>query len=460
MDFLKLVYGGSTGAGFKGPAVDSVELEKLQNRLEEADKWLRQGIDEGNDGFGWLKLPYQQTEHVFEFGNWLGNFEHVVQIGIGGSALGNLMLRNALVHPYYNEIPLQKRKRPAFYVADNVDPHGSKSILDVVDISRTALIVVSKSGSTAETMANFLYFFHQLELAVGASMAPDHVLVITDESRGSLRAFAKDTGCRSLTIPSGVGGRYSVLSAVGLVSAVAMGIDIENLLEGAGEVDKKLNSRKVILDNPAWILSALHYLHYRKGRNIDVLMPYSDRLEDFVEWYAQLCAESLGKQGQGFTPVRALGSIDQHSQVQLYTEGPDDKLFTIIEVKRTDNPISIPGVNQPSLKELSYLYEKEMGQMLSYEAMATAAAIYRSGKPVLWIEVEEISPRTLGGMIFFFEYVVALTGRLLEIDPFDQPGVEQGKRYTYGFMGRKGYSEHRREAEDLFHMMNRKSIEL
>lgn len=459
MDLFKLVYGGATGSGLQGTSTELQELKEFESSLEEAYTWLKNGVVAQNEGFGWLELPYQERAPLMKYGNWLKNFDYVVQIGIGGSALGNLMLMNALAHQYNNEIPSRKRKGPAFYVADNVDPCGNRSILDVVDLSRTALVVVSKSGSTAETMANFLYFYNKLKGEVDREHVSEHILVITDETRGSLRAFAVETGCRSLTIPSGVGGRYSVLSAVGLVSAVAMGIDIDGLLDGAGQICKKLNSLKGIYENPAWLLAALHYFHYRRGRNIDVIMPYSDKLEDFGEWYVQLCAESLGKQSMGFTPMRALGSIDQHSQVQLYTEGPDDKLFTIIDITRKED-LTIPESDVSSLKGLSYLYNKQMGQMLSFEAMSTAVTILQSGKPVVWIQIGELSARTLGALIFFFEYVIAITGRLLGVNPFNQPGVEQGKNYTYGFMGRKGYDEYRKQGESLFQILQQNFIEV
>lgn len=456
---FQLSFGGAIGSGSGGRDVSLSDLHDLEPLLRNAEEWLREGASRGKEGFGWVDLPYQDIDRIVECGNWLGQFDHIVQIGIGGSALGNLMLKNALLHPYYNEISREKRKGPTFHVSDNVDPVGNLSILDVTDLSRTAIVVVSKSGSTAETMANFLFFYDRLEKELGASLASEHVLVITDEKKGNLRAFAEETGCRNLTIPSGVGGRYSVLSAVGLASASATGIDIGELLSGASAMDEKLHSDKGCLTNPAWVLAALHYLHSTKGRNMDVLMPYSDRLEDFVEWYAQLCAESLGKEGKGYTPLRALGAIDQHSQVQLYTQGPDDKLFTILDV--ADSPeLVIPEVPRSSLDALSYLHGKNMAEMLSYEARATASAILRSGKPVLWVQMKDISPKTLGALIYLFEYVVALTGYLLDINPFDQPGVEQGKHYTYGFMGREGFEENKQQAEELFQIISKNSVSM
>lgn len=456
MAILKLLYGGALGSSFGGEPVLYSDLDKIHPRLEAAEKWLRTGVGNGKNGFGWLNLPYQNLDRIEEYGKWLGTFDHIVQIGIGGSSLGNLMLVNALCHPYHNEKTHDHRNSPSFHVADNVDPIGNLAIMDVIDLSRTALVVVSKSGSTAETMANFLYFYNKLELTVGPLSAPGHVMVITDEKEGNLKSFADETKCRKLAVPTDVGGRYSVLSTVGLVSSYALGIDIKGLLDGAAEIDRSIRSVRQMSSNPAWLIAALHYLHYSHGRNIDVLMPYSDRLESFSEWYAQLCAESLAKDGKGFTPVRALGCIDQHSQVQLYTDGPDDKLFTILNVEKSQD-FEIPDAGKKSLAGLSYLEGKDMSKMLSYEAKSTAASIFKAGKPVLWLQIPDISPHTIGGLVFLFEYVTALTGFLMGVNPFDQPGVEQGKRYTYGLMGRDGFGEHLDEAKNLFSVLEKRS---
>jgi glucose-6-phosphate isomerase len=187
-------------------------------------------------------------------------------------------------------------------------------------------------------------------------------------------------------------------------------------------------------------------------------MPYSNRLETFSEWFAQLWAESVGKDGVGTTPIRALGAIDQHSQVQLYTAGPDDKLYTIINVSNRERDVSLPKVSDESLSCLAYLSGQRLGGMLDYEAASTASALSKSGRPVVWIELGKLDEKTLGGLIFFFEYMTAIAGRLMRINPFDQPGVEQGKRYTYGMMGREAYKADAEEATELFKRVREKTI--
>ena len=197
-------------------------------------------------------------------------------------------------------------------------------------------------------------------------------------------------------------------------------------------------------------LAALHMMHADERRPMSVLMPYSSKMAYFAEWYAQLWAESLGKQGLGTTPVRALGSIDQHSQVQLYTEGPDDKFFTLISLKDHGPEAVVPHIDHEALKPLEYLNGQGIGAMLNLEAKSTAAAIVKSGHPLMWIELEKLDEETVGALVFFYEYLTALTGRMMGINPFDQPGVEQGKKYTYGLMGRAGYEKDAEEVGEWF----------
>jgi glucose-6-phosphate isomerase len=449
MNIVEISYGGILpGTTWEDDGKPPGVFGELETPLGNVQANLEKGAQEQRDGFGWVLLPEENPDAVIETAKRLKDYDAVVQIGIGGSALGNLMLQNALVHPYYNELSRQERGGPRFYVADNADPEGTAAIWDMIDPERTAFVVVSKSGTTAETMANFLWFWDRLREKAGCGAAKQ-VTVVTDPEKGILRAFAKETGCHALPIPPGVGGRYSVLSAVGLLSAKCQGIDVQDLLEGASVMRNRILTEEHLSTNPAWILAACGLTHMKTGRNMIVLMPYADSLRDFTEWFAQLWAESLGKNGQGSTPVRALGAIDQHSQVQLYTSGPDDKLFLLMSVDER-SPMFLPECHESSLEPLSYLSDKTMGGMLNSEALATTASLIKAKRPVLWMRVPKLDAYRLGGLIYLFEYATALTGGLMGINPFDQPGVEQGKRYTYGLMGEKGFEEDAREAEAYF----------
>jgi len=449
MDILELSYGGAFSPR-QEPGGEEMEqrVTGLEGLLKKAQANLEMGAKAKRDGFGWIGLLEEEPVKVMEAAARLKKYDALVQIGIGGSALGNLMLQNALVHPYYNELTREERGGPRFYVADNVDPDGTSAIWEMIDPARTAFVVVSKSGTTAETMANFLLFWNWLRLEL-KDAAADHVTVVTDPERGVLRAFAEERGCSSLVIPPGVGGRYSVLSSVGLLSAACQGIDVEALLSGASLMRKRILASENLEKNPAWLLAALGVAHAESGRNMLVLMPYADNLKDFTEWFAQLWAESLGKQGKGSTPVRALGAIDQHSQVQLYTSGPDDKFYLLASVDERKE-LALPDCEESALKPLAYLAGKDMGEMLNAEARATAASLIKAGRPVLWLRIPRIDAFRVGGLIYLFEYATALAGEIMDINPFDQPGVEQGKRYTYGLMGREGFEKDAKEAVEFF----------
>ncbi|MDR1483094.1 MAG: glucose-6-phosphate isomerase [Synergistaceae bacterium] len=452
---ISFSFGFASGSG-RGSGEFEKRMDEFEKPLAEAAEWIEKNSSSGEPGFGWFNLPSADISSVIETANWLREYDAIIDVGIGGSALGNLMLHQALLPMYYNELPRNGRG-PRFYLADNPDPEKAAAIWERVSGSRVALIGVSKSGATAETMSQFLWFRSRISSKAGGDVDKD-ILVITDPKGGVFRAFAEATGCRSLEIPPSVGGRYSVLSPCGLVTASALGIDVRELLDGAASMRRFLSEQRGARGNPALYLAAVNRFHEINGRPMAVLMPYSNRLETFAEWFAQLWGESVGKDGLGTTPVRALGAVDQHSQVQLYTAGPDDKLYTIINVADRGSEIDLPTVTDESLSSLSYLSGQRLGTMLGYEARSTAAALVKSGRPVVWIGLNRVDPRTVGALVLFYEYVTAITGRLMNINPFDQPGVEQGKRYTYGMMGRDSYADDAREAERHFADITRVNI--
>ncbi len=442
MEKLSISFNFGGALGLNGPSFEDFKKESRKSCAEAAD-WLK-STSSDTEGHGWMDLPEIDTAEIKKTAEWLRCYDSVIHTGIGGSALGNLMLNQALLAGD----PECGNRKPKFFLADNPDPTKVRTIWEEAKGGSVALIGVSKSGATAETMSQFLWFRNEMIKLKGN--VDEDILVVTDPEKGLFRSFAQSTGCRVMDLPPSVGGRYSVLSAAGLTSAAAVGIDIDFLLYGAGKMKKILLETNSIDDNPAWLESSLHCLHEKMGRPMSVIMPYSGRLAFFAEWFAQLWGESLGKEGMGTTPVRALGAVDQHSQVQLYTEGPDDKFFSIINVKDHGDKIFVPPVDSDALRPLSYLDNAEIGNMLGLEAMSTAAALVKKGRPLLWIEIEKLDCVTLGALIFYYEYMTAMTGKMMGIDPFDQPGVEQGKKYTYGLMGRKGFEKDAAEAQEWF----------
>lgn len=373
--------------------------------------------------------------------------ENLVVLGIGGSALGNIALQTALNSPTYNLLPPAKRRGPRLFVLDNVDPVQIGALLDLLgpSLRRTVFNVISKSGETAETAAQFLIAHDLLEKKLGRKGLRQRMLITTDPQGGTLRQFADQGGFDTLPVPAGVGGRFSVLSAVGLFSAGLCGINLKKLMAGAAEMDRRAAETDV-RKNPAAMLALLLNAFYVRGKRLHVMMPYSYQLKDMADWYRQLWAESLGKQKDregrptivGATPIKALGATDQHSQVQLYREGPNDKVFIFLEVERFTRDVRIPrGGNMP--ESMAYLQGATLGELLNAEKRATEFALVASQRPCLTIRFPKIDEPCVGQFIMLWEAATTIMGGLLNIDPYDQPAVELGKQMTFGLMGKLGY---------------------
>lgn len=378
--------------------------------------------------------------------------ENLVVLGIGGSALGNIALQTALNPPLHNLLPRSKRRGPRLFVTDNVDPVQFADLLGLLgaELKRTVFNVISKSGETAETAAQFLIIRDLLTRKLGAKALGRQLVVTTDPERGTLRELADREGWFTLPVPEGVGGRFSVLSAVGLFSAGMCGVGIDKLLAGAAAMGARVGG-KVVRRNPAAILALLLHAFYMRGKRLHVLFPYSDQLKDLADWYRQLWAESLGKHtdldGQpvviGPTPIKALGVTDQHSQVQLYREGPNDKVFIFLEVEKFARDVRVPrGKGTP--ESLKYLEGTSLGRLLKAEKRATEAALMASRRPSLTIRFPKVSEETVGQFIMLWEAATSVMGGLLNINAYDQPAVQTGKDYTYALMGKPGYEKQAR----------------
>lgn len=428
------------------------ELKAVASKVEAA--W--HAVEKAPPGFRGLPYDTKLAEEVKSLaGEIAGRCENFVVVGIGGSALGNIALHSALNHPFYNELARPPRRGPRLYVPDNVDPDRINGLLDVLDLERTVFNVITKSGGTAETMAEFLVFREALIRRVGEKRAVEQIVITTDPEKGELREIVRRYRFRSLPIPPDVGGRWSVLSAVGLLSAAVTGIDIYKLLEGAAEMDQACKRSGRLWENPALTGAALHYLMDKaKGKNMQVMMPYSHALRDVADWFRQLWAESLGKRldrsGKvvhcGQTPLRAVGATDQHSVMQLYIEGPFDKVVTFLTVDEFATRCDIPhGFEE--FESVRYLGGHTLGELLNAEARATELALTQSGKPNCAIRLRRVEERAVGALLYLLEMQTAYAGELYQVNAFDQPGVELGKINTYALMGRKGFEARRREVE-------------
>ena len=381
-----------------------------------------------------------------------GRYRDVVILGIGGSALGPVALRNALRPPFWNALGDDGREgSPRLHVLDNVDPVTIGAVLERLRLAESLFLVISKSGGTAETMSQYLIVRDRLAKA-GLPLA-QHLVFVTDPEKGALRPIARAEGIPALDVPSNVGGRFSVLSPVGMLPAALIGIDVEAILAGAGDMARRCEGDD-LATNPAGAYAVLQWLADTKGnKRVHVLMPYADPLKDVAAWFVQLWAESLGKRHPsgahvGPTPLPALGATDQHAQVQLFMEGPVDKTVTVVAVRTPPDDITIPGAHA-DVPDLSYLGGHSLWELLNAERRATTGALAARGRPSMTIELERIDPWHLGGLMMLLEIATAYAGALYGVNAFDQPGVELGKRYTYGIMGRPGFAEARREYEAL-----------
>jgi glucose-6-phosphate isomerase len=415
------------------------EFEEYKFIVEEIHEKIQK---EREKSFFFTQLPYQDTSEIKKIAKHVReNFDYFVVIGIGGSALGNQMLQEAINGFNYNNFEF-----PKFYILDNVDPEKFGNILDLIDVRKTMFNVITKSGSTVETMANFAIIYTTLKELLGEDYK-NHFIFTTDPEKGFLRKFGNQEGIKMLDIPPQVGGRFSVLTAVGLLSAAVCNIDIDILLEGAKNTDNICSKTSDILENPAYLIGLIHYIaSEKKGKSISVMMPYFERLSSFVDWYRQLWAESLGKEGFGQTPLKSIGTIDQHSQIQLFREGPKDKIITFLKVENSLRDFKIPS-DVPD--DISYLSGHTLKEILDIELLGTKAALTKSKIPNLTITVDQLNPYNLGMLIYIYELATGFTGYLYKINPFDQPAVEEGKNFAYALMGRKGYEEKLKEFNQL-----------
>jgi glucose-6-phosphate isomerase len=436
------------------------EIESYRDRAAAIHKTLIARRKKNELAF--YNLPYQKgLEKIKKLGDAIKNemgdrFENLIVIGIGGSSLGGIALIRALTHPFHNLLSMDQRKTPRIFFAENIDADEIMGLFDIIDPERTVINIISKSGTTAEPMANFLLFQKMMMEKIGMDNFKKQVVATTDPEKGTMRQIVKDLGFRTLSIPNGVGGRFSVLTPVGLFPGYLAGIDLDSLLEGAAFMDA-LTGNENLWTNPAYMNAVIHYhLHIHRGVNNAVLMPYSVSLSLISDWYRQLLAESLGKKfalsGEivhaGQTPIKAVGAIDQHSQVQLYREGPFDKIFTILSVENLNNFLNLPSLYE-NYEGLSYLGGHTINDLFNAERKATILALTKSGRPNIEISLPEINPFTVGQLFYFYEVQTVFQGCLYNVNSLDQPGVEAGKQYTYGMLGRKGFEKMKKEAESF-----------
>ncbi len=423
------------------------ELKASGRVALEAVRAFHQSVDEGHYGFP--HLPFDQkmikaaTAHA---AGLAGTFDTVCVIGIGGSALGLWALDCGLRGPH----PIQgvhSATNPRIVILDNVDPVFVEGALASMNPKKTHVVVIAKSGATAETVATFLVVKAWLDAALGAK-SRQRITVVTSEGRGDLKVLATREDYPTFHLPENVGGRFSVLSAVGLIPAALAGFDIKKVCKGAAEMTA-LAWKEDLEENVALRAAQLHFLTWTlKKKSIQVAFPYSNRLWGTAFWFRQLWAESLGKAKNragevvhvGQTPVAALGTTDQHSQVQLYMEGPNDKVFSFWGIEKFAAPGRIPKA-KVGLEGFDYLAGQSLEKLIMAERRATAAALTEQQRPNCTFLLQRADAEHLGAFLQLMMFETAFMGEMLGINAFDQEGVELGKKFTFSLMGRKGFDE-------------------
>ncbi len=436
------------------------DIEQLRSRVEAAHAEIAEERS-SNPDLSFLSLPYAyaQThgETILADTLWgvmdtisakcaymRKNCSDYVQIAIGGSALGSITLINALGDGLD---PREPATGCRVHVPDNIDPEWIGKMLNQVDMKNVFVSAISKSGNTVETLANFFVFYEALKNAVGPAEVKERVVIMTDPLKGTLADLCGKEGFTLIPIPGSVHGRFSVLSPGGLFAAAVSGVDIEGLLAGARSMDRQIDGLG-FWENPALLYASIHYLA-NTNNAIDtlVLMPYSHGLRTIADWYSQLVAESLGKEGIGMTPVKALGATDQHSQLQLYNDGPKNKLITFFCLDEYRQSVQIPS-QFPSCEDFRYLWGHSLNQLLDSEQAATAFSLAQNGVPSCALRAPELSAFYMGELFILLERVVCLLGELYGVNAFNQPGVEESKEYARAMLGKDG-EKYERIREDL-----------
>jgi glucose-6-phosphate isomerase len=446
IDYTTLMAAGVADCGLSESDLDRWAGPAAAGVAETAERRRR-----GDIGFFDLPDDRHQFRACLDFAAALPpEIDTVVVLGIGGSSLGPHALYSALARPLDALRPRTPGMPRRLLFADNADPATFHAILELCPPERTLWNVVTKSGSTAETAAQLLIVFERLEAALGAERARARLVVTTDPARGPLRRLAERLELASFPIPPSVGGRFSVLSTVGLLPGACAGLDVVGLLGGARAMRDRVLEPD-LRKNPALFLAAALVCHHLdRNRPMVVMMPYADGLFDIADWFRQLWAESLGKANDvegkpvhlGPTPIASRGATDQHSQLQLYAEGPDDKVYLFVSPAFRPAQLPIPR-SEPALLEpedYGYLAGRELGDLLDAELRGTVASLTRRGRPNASLVLDRMAAPAVGELLMLLMAATAFAGPLYRVNPFDQPGVEEAKQLAYAALGRTGFS--------------------
>jgi len=415
----------------------------IQNNISTVEKAFQDLIHKtgkGNDFLGWLNLPEEITLSLLAELNQVAEklatrAEVIVVVGIGGSYLGARAVIEALQHPFKTLLPNEKTPLVLF-AGNSMGEDYHRGLVDVLNIKDYAVIVISKSGTTTEPAIAFRILKEHCEKKYGKKEAQKQIVAITDEKKGALKKLATEENYHTFVIPDDVGGRYSVLSPVGLLPIACAGFNIEKLITGACQMKNNLLLHHTFRDNIAIQYALTRHLLYKEGKKMELVVAYEPQLFFFIEWFKQLFGESDGKEGKGIFPAGAIFSTDLHSLGQYIQEGERHLFETVLSVEKVSAHLPIP-FDANDLDGLNYLQQKTIHEINLTAEEGTRLAHISGNVPIIRIAIPEISEETLGELIYFFEFSCALSGYLLNINPFDQPGVEAYKSNMFRLLGKK-----------------------
>lgn len=427
------------------------ELTYLRDAVKVAHHSLHEKTGAGNDYLGWIDLPTEYDQE--EFSRIVKSAEKIkadsdvlLVIGIGGSYLGARAAIEWLNHSFYNALTKEQRKTPqVIFVGNNISSTYVKDVMDLLEGKDFSINVISKSGTTTEPAIAFRIFRKLLEEKYGKEEARTRIYATTDKERGALKTLANEEGYESFVIPDDVGGRYSVLTAVGLLPIAVSGANIEEMMKGAADA-REVFSKSELEENPAYQYAAVRNVLYNKGKTIEMLINYEPGLQYFAEWWKQLFGESEGKDQKGIFPSSANFSTDLHSLGQYVQEGRRDLFETILHVEKSRYELTIEAEDQ-DLDGLNYLAGQTVDFVNKKAFQGTMLAHTDGGVPNLIIEIPELDAYTFGYLVYFFEKACAMSGYLLGVNPFDQPGVEAYKVNMFALLGKPGFEEKKAELE-------------
>jgi len=427
------------------------EIEKWQSATSGHLQHLIRRDGQGNDFLGWLNLPSSITDQHMEKIEASAlklrqSSDVVVVIGIGGSYLGARAVNDALSHSFSAMGSGQKNPRMIF-AGHNIGEDYMHELLEMLEEKEYSLIVISKSGTTTEPAIAFRILRENLESRLGKEKARSRIIAITDQKKGALRQLADEEGYDSFVIPDDIGGRYSVLTPVGLVPLAACGFDIRSLVKGAAEMESRCLTDAAFSQNPATLYAAARNLLYRQGKKVEILVNYNPKLHYLAEWWKQLYGESEGKELKGIFPAAVDNSTDLHSLGQYIQEGERMLFETVLSVREPDHRLTIPG-GEANLDNLNYLAGKRIDEVNKMAELGTTLAHVDGGVPNMKIELPKINAFFLGQLMYFFELACGVSGYLLGVNPFNQPGVEAYKKNMFALLEKPGFEEETRKIKN------------